>query len=91
MRNVGGRQTIDRALRLLEAFPHDRPEISMTELAAATGLERSGVCRMLQALREHRFVAQDPVSRRYSLGPRLFELGSRVAIRVHDGRVPVFD
>jgi len=68
-------RTVDRTLRVLEAFPRDRAEISLSELSAVVGIERSMVCRMLQTLQQHGLVSQNPLTRRYSLGLRLFELG----------------
>lgn len=51
----------------------------MTEIARALRMPPSRAHRILKTLLAGRFVSQDPFSRRYRLGLRLFELGSSVA------------
>jgi DNA-binding IclR family transcriptional regulator len=72
-------EAADRTLRILEAFPPER-DVSLGEVADAVALPKSSVHRLLAVLVARGFVEQDPVTRRYSLGIRLFELGA-TAIR----------
>lgn len=73
-------ESADRVLRLLESFtPHER-DVSLGDLAERVSLPKSSVHRLLTTLVAHGFVDRDAATRRYSLGIRLFELGS-AAIR----------
>lgn len=66
---------LDRALRILEAFPRDRLDTSLTELSELIGIHPSIVFRILRTCVARGFISKDPVTRRYSLGRRLLELG----------------
>ena len=70
--------TVDRALQILSVFTLDSHQWGITELARATGLDKSQTHRMVSTLAGRGFLVADPVSRRYGLGPRLVALG-RVA------------
>jgi DNA-binding IclR family transcriptional regulator len=67
--------SIDRALAVLEAFDGPEPELSLGDVARLTRLAKPSAHRFLQALRRTRCVVQDQRSRRYRIGPRVFELG----------------
>src|SRR5579864_8943338 len=69
-------ESADRVLRILESFGPRDPDVSLGELAERVALPKSSVHRLLATLIAHRFVDRDPVTRRYRLGIRLFELGS---------------
>jgi DNA-binding IclR family transcriptional regulator len=69
-------ESADRLLRILEAFEPRERDISLGDLADRVGLPKSSVHRLLCTLVAHGFVDRDPVTRRYTLGIRLFELGS---------------
>jgi len=71
-------RAVERALAILRAFSPAAPELSVSELARAVGLQKSTVHRLLTTLEHTGFVAQDAASRRYRLGLPLFELGSLV-------------
>ena len=79
MREPPPTQAVDRALRLLSAFPRDRGDVSLSELSRSTRMDDSTVLRLLRTLERHGFVSRNPLNRRYSLGLRLFELGRVVA------------
>jgi DNA-binding IclR family transcriptional regulator len=66
---------VDRALRILETFPRDRQDVSLTELSERVGIHPSIVFRILRTCVARGFISKDPTTRRYSLGPRLLELG----------------
>ena len=72
-RNVGS--SIERAMAVLEAFGQGEPDLALADVARVTGLSKPTAHRLLQALASTRCVLRDPVSRRYRMGPRLFELG----------------
>jgi IclR family transcriptional regulator, KDG regulon repressor len=68
------------ATRILRAFSIAEPELGVTELARRLGLSKAGVHHLLATLVEERMIERDPVSRRYRLSIKMFELGTRVAI-----------
>ena len=77
--------TVEKALRVLSAFPADGREVSLTELSVSSGIERSIVYRILYTCRQQGFVSKSPRTRRYRLGKRLVELG-QVATALQDLR-----
>ncbi|PBC76554.1 IclR family transcriptional regulator [Streptomyces sp. TLI_235] len=66
-------QTVTRALRLLAELGEG--ERSLDQLAAALGVHKTTVLRLLQSLEEGRFVHRD-AAYRYHLGAGLFALSS---------------
>lgn len=73
-----GRNTdtsVTRILAILESFDGREPELSLADVARLTRMSKPSAHRFLQALRGARCVVQDPASRRYRMGPRVFELG----------------
>ncbi|MBE3580657.1 MAG: IclR family transcriptional regulator [Thermoanaerobacteraceae bacterium] len=69
----------NRLLTLLECFTFDKPEWGVTELSERLGLYKSVVHRMLVTLESRGFVSQDPATKKYRLGIKVFELGMVVA------------
>lgn len=69
-------QVLDRAVQLLGCFTSDQPELRLMELVTRTGLHKSTVFRIIEALRRHDLVEFDATKRSYHLGLRLFELGA---------------
>lgn len=68
--------SLTKALRLLEAFTLERPELGITELGQALGLPKSTVHRIVSELEASGYVRQVPRTGKYRLGTRLWELGS---------------
>ncbi|HDI60631.1 MAG TPA: IclR family transcriptional regulator [Desulfobacteraceae bacterium] len=60
--------SIEKALRILLCFQAERPSWGVRELGGHLGFSPATVQRVLQTLKTHGFVAQDPVTRRYQLG-----------------------
>lgn len=77
--NSRGSQSIERALKLLTSFSFDEPEKTLTQLSREFGLNKSTTQRILTALNVYDFVNQDPLTKKYRLGIKMFELGSIVA------------
>ena len=75
-------QVVDRVLEILEAFSIDTPELGVSELSRAIGLNKGTAHRLLSALERHRLVEQDQTTGRYHLGLRLWELGNRAVARL---------
>jgi IclR family KDG regulon transcriptional repressor len=83
MANGSGRKPVSAvrsATRILKAFSIAEPELGVTDLARRLGLSKAGVHHLLATLVEEQMVERDPVSRRYRLSIKMFELGTRVAI-----------
>lgn len=70
--------SVQKALRLLQAFSMDRPQQSLVELAHATGLSVSTVHRLLATLEAEGFIERDSQNGHYRLAIKMFELGSIV-------------
>jgi len=64
-------------LRVLEAFLVDEAQLGVVELSRQLDLDRSVIHRILATLVRRQFIEQDPVSRRYQIGLRVWELGQR--------------
>lgn len=78
METKGVVRSVDRVLRILQAFSQEQPERSLTELAEMLDLSPSTVHRLLSTLKAHRFVEQDGAGEKYRLGLTLFKLGAVV-------------
>ena len=72
-----GTQAVLRAIGLLKTFSHDRPALSLAQLAEARGLSRTTAHRLLAALESEELVARDPVGRTFRLGPGVIALGAQ--------------
>ncbi len=72
-------QTIDRTIMVLNCFSESQPEQKLSEIAEGIGLNKSTVHGILNTLKYHGLISQDEESRKYRLGLRLMELGSRAA------------
>jgi DNA-binding IclR family transcriptional regulator len=64
-----------RGLEVLAAFTEKTPRLTPGEIAAALGVTRSAIFRVLYTLTELGFLLHDPASGRYALGPALLRLG----------------
>src|SRR2546430_15149012 len=69
-------QAVDRAAALLKAVARSRHPLTVGELAAATGLNRSTAWRLLATLDQHGLVERDPVTQRYSVGYAIVQLAA---------------
>lgn len=69
-------QSIGKMMDILGCFSTVARHLSLGQIAASAGVPRPTAHRMLSALREIGFVEQDGRNGSYSLGIRLFELGS---------------
>lgn len=72
-------QSLDRGLQLLEYISQAGRPLSLVDLEGVLEVDRSTVHRLLSTLVERGYVAQDPDSKRYSLGLKVVQL-SRYAI-----------
>lgn len=78
----GPAQTVRRALAVLRLVATGQEHgVRLADLAAMSGLARPTVHRLLQVLVDESAVEQDPLTRRYLIGPELFLLGLARASR----------
>lgn len=71
-------ESIDRALRTLDLVAGAGPNgITLADLSSALGVHKTTAHRSLAALRHRDYVAQDPRSGRYELGPAAVQLADR--------------
>ncbi len=68
-------EAVARGLRLLEAFTEARPSLSLTELSAAAGLDKSTAFRFAHTLEALGYLQRDPETKRYRPGMRVLRLG----------------
>jgi IclR family pca regulon transcriptional regulator len=68
-------QSLAKGLRVLEAFSSGVEELTLSELAAASGLDAGTTFRMLNTLVEAGYVVRVPDSRRFRLSLKVLDLG----------------
>jgi DNA-binding IclR family transcriptional regulator len=79
-----GTQSIERVVNLLRVVAsRGRNGMRLGEVSAATGLASSTCFRMLQRLESEGMLERHPVTRKYALGPLLYELGLLARPRFH--------
>jgi DNA-binding IclR family transcriptional regulator len=64
-------QTLKRSISLLDCFSTDQPSLGVREAARKAGLSSSTTGRLLAAMKDSGLLTQDPLSRAYSLGPKV--------------------
>jgi DNA-binding IclR family transcriptional regulator len=72
-------RSLERALRILNAFDATRPFLSLAQLSEVLDLPRATVLRLCSTLAEFGYLKQDMLSKQYSLGIRVLELASNVS------------
>ncbi|MEW6262015.1 MAG: IclR family transcriptional regulator [Thermodesulfobacteriota bacterium] len=68
-------QAIQRASSILALFSLARPRLGITEISQTLGLNKPTVHGLVKTLAECGFLEQDPDTRKYSLGLKIYELG----------------
>ncbi|MHC8493670.1 IclR family transcriptional regulator [Thalassospira sp. SM2505] len=66
---------VERALKILDVFTDQDPDLSLKELAERTGMYKSTLSRLAGTLESHGFLMSSGRGR-YRLGPALWRLGS---------------
>lgn len=85
--------TLEKGLATLELIADNTKEIGLSELSARLEEPVSVVFRVVRTLLDLGYVNQHPVTKRYSLGMRVWELGEKAAARldVRDTVQPALD
>jgi DNA-binding IclR family transcriptional regulator len=75
-------QVLDRAFSILDVLAEAEGELDRVELAKRLSLHKSTLHRLLMILEQRQLIRKSRVHGKYSLGMRLFELGSRAIEQV---------
>lgn len=78
-------QAVTRALSLLEILAREESSVTISELSKKAKLKLTTAHRLLYTMMNRGFIEQDPVSLRYRLGLKAFEIGN-AALNVNDLR-----
>ena len=83
--------SVKNALRILQKFTMDQPELKITELARELDLGKSTVSRLMSTLASEGFVEKDPETQRYRLGLSILSLASvcTSTFEIHKEAMPV--
>lgn len=80
-KNVSGKyrvQVLEKALDVLDCFNFQDRELGLSQITKMTGLNITTTKRLLSNFVDRGYLQQDPQSKQYQLGMRLFELGGIV-------------
>jgi len=69
---------VGRVMQTLDQFSADTPELRLTDLSDRLALPKPQVLRIASTLESGGYLERDPVTKRYRLGLRLFQLGMLV-------------
>ncbi|MBI4277328.1 MAG: IclR family transcriptional regulator [Armatimonadetes bacterium] len=64
-------RSVAKAMRIFLAFDDRSPEFSVTELSRRVGFPKSVAYKLLRTLAAQGFLQQDPLTRRYRIGPAI--------------------
>lgn len=64
-------QSLNRVVRILECFSQERPELGVREVARLVELPSSVTGRLMLAMKDLGVLSQNPMTRTYSVGPRV--------------------
>jgi len=84
-------ESLNRAIDILSAFDHARPEMSLNDIMQMTGLAKTTAFRMMVTLVDRHLCDQDPATGLYSLGFAMLHFAEirRRQAKVRDLAMPV--
>ena len=68
-------QSIQRAVAVLSMFSSSRPSIGVTEIADSLELNKGTAWGIITTLEHLGMLRQDPITKKYQLGPKVYDLG----------------
>jgi len=74
---------VDRAARILLMLSTGAREMTLAEIASATGFHKSSVHKILVTLNRHGFLDRSEITKRYSLGIAMVRCGQSVLNNLH--------
>jgi DNA-binding IclR family transcriptional regulator len=69
-------KSVEKAVRILGAFSNGQPTMSLADVAALTGLDKSGSQRFTHTLVQLGLLRKDPDTKRFELTARVLEFGA---------------
>jgi DNA-binding IclR family transcriptional regulator len=69
-------QSVQRATDIISLFCKAPGQLGITEIATALNLNKGTVWGLVTTLEQARYLQQDTATRKYRVGPKLFELGT---------------
>jgi IclR family KDG regulon transcriptional repressor len=69
---------IKRVLQIVQFIVQDHKQFGVTQISQALSINKSTVFGILKALQAEGFVVKDPATKKYTMGPGLFELSANV-------------
>lgn len=68
-------KSLSRALKVLECFSVEQPELGITEIATKLGMQKSTIHNILSTFQQNGYIVQDPKTSKYYLGVKVLHLG----------------
>jgi len=68
-------RSVEKAFRVLSAFDAGHGALTLSQIATATGLDKSAAQRFTHTLQVLGYLSKDPVTRQYELTPKTLDLG----------------
>jgi IclR family KDG regulon transcriptional repressor len=68
-------QSVQRAMQILNLFTFSTPRLGISEISRALNLHKAAVLGLVKTLADGAFLHQDPETRKYQLGLKIYELG----------------
>lgn len=75
--------SVDRALEILLTIYENNREMGISELSEQLGIYKSTVFRTLKTLEERGFVRQNPATKNYWFGMRIYAIGLSIREKMH--------
>ncbi|MBU3101688.1 MULTISPECIES: IclR family transcriptional regulator [Clostridium] len=69
-------QSVDRALELIEILAKTSTPLSAIEISVLLDINRTTAYGLINTLMEHEFIERDQLTNKYTIGVKLFELGT---------------
>lgn len=77
--------SLQKAISIVEAFNLHKPSLNLSEICKETGLNKSTTFRLLRTLQQNGWINKDEASGRYTIGIKMFKLGSVALEQKHLG------
>ncbi len=71
-------KSLEKGLSILELMITEGREFGLTEIVKNLGMQKGTAHRILSTLKAHKFVHQEPRTKKYGLGTLAFEMGSGI-------------
>ncbi len=83
IKNMYSAPIIKRVLQIIQLIVQDHKQYGVTQISQALSINKSTVFGILKALQAEGFVVKDPATKKYTMGPGLFELSATIFKRTN--------